>query len=920
MTRFGVVVAFLGLAVAAGAQAPSDEWQTITTAHFRIHYPRAYAAWSVRAASRLESIRAAVVTEVGYDPPHTIDVVIANPIADSNGLAWPLLDAPRIIFYTQPPGPDEQIGAYRNWIDLLAVHEVAHVVHLLRPSRNPAQRIIERLVLPLNPITLGAPRWVLEGYATVVEGRLTGAGRPSSTMRAIILREWAANGRLPSYSTLDSDRRFLGMSMAYLVGSAYLEWLEERSGPESLRNLWSRMTARQRRSFAGAFQGVFGESPERLYGQFVAELTASAIAVNRAGELQEGELWQETPRASGEPAVSPDGSQIAMVIRAENKPAKIVVWSTGPADEEQRRYDERIRKIMERDPLDVPPVRTKPLPRKPVHSFTPPDGGDVTSQRWTPDGKSILYSHRQPDHDGFLHHDLFLWTPETGENRRITQLADVHDADPFPEANTAVAVRSRFGLSQLVTVNLNDGSVTPLAEPSLETIPSEPRVSADGRRIAYSHHQEGRWRLRFLNRAGDSWNSNGDHDCDFDANVSSPEWSRSSDGEIVATMATNGFADLYRIRDCAATPISRLTSGAFDPAPSPDGRVFFMSLETDGFALRVLDGAATAPNPPTVLSSMVPAVPPSPPNPSAFEIQPLEAARAYGFGRQEWSTLFGQNIAASQEAIEAGVRLGDIVGRLDTIALVSIGDEDAQQGLAVASAWRGWPIEILGHLYRAEDRRGDRDGLELRGRRTIRFPLSELTVQGGVLAAEPMSLGFVDSELSFRQRLGSWRLHESVRAAGEFASSRHYRGIISAGVGRGSFRVSGRYQRDATNNADDSFELIEIGGLPSSIIPDSAFGRRVFDPALPVATLIGDSYESRRVEAMTPILPFTMFWQDHRSGDEHLALAGVEIALASDAVPVLRLPAFDFTLGAARIFDEPLRGRTRWWFGLRWRP
>ena len=69
-------------------------------------------------------------------------------------------------------------------------------------------------VLPLNPITLAAPRWVIEGYATVVEGRLTGSGRPASSIRAAILRKWAVSGRLPSYSQLDSDRRFAGMSMA----------------------------------------------------------------------------------------------------------------------------------------------------------------------------------------------------------------------------------------------------------------------------------------------------------------------------------------------------------------------------------------------------------------------------------------------------------------------------------------------------------------------------------------------------------------------------------------------------------------------------------------------------------------------------------------------------------------------------------
>jgi hypothetical protein len=104
---------------------------------------------------------------------------------------------------------------------------------------------------------------VLEGYATVIEGRLTGAGRPSSTIRALILRRWAENGRLPTYAQLNSDRRFLGMSMAYLTGSAFLEWLEQQPGvaPDALRNLWSRLTARHRRSFDEAFIGVFGDRP-----------------------------------------------------------------------------------------------------------------------------------------------------------------------------------------------------------------------------------------------------------------------------------------------------------------------------------------------------------------------------------------------------------------------------------------------------------------------------------------------------------------------------------------------------------------------------------------------------------------------------------------------------------------------------------
>jgi hypothetical protein len=527
------LIAILLLAAPAFAQGPSDDWRTAETTHFRVHYPREYEEWALRAAERLESVRDAVSKEVGFAPPQTIDVLVVNPVAEPNGVAWPFLDTPRMIFFAEPPGPDEQLGAYGHWIDLLAVHETAHLVHMLRPSRNPLERTLERFALPLNPITLRAPRWVLEGYATVVEGRLTGAGRPSSAIRALILRRWAENGRLPSYGQLNSDRRFLGMSMAYLMGSAYLEWLEQRSGPDSLRNLWARMTARHRRSFNEAFIGVFGDRPDRLYARFAAELTASAMTIERSGERHEGALFQETPRASGDPAVSPDGTQIAVVIRDRDRPEKLVVWSTGAPVEEEKKYKERMNEILKRDPEDVRAIRTKPLPRKAVHSLVMPNGGDIDGPRWMRDGQSLLFAHRLRDAEGFLHFDLYRW--DFTSLTRITHLADVRDADPLPDGRTAIAVRSRFGASQLVNVDLASGAVIPRSEASIDTVVTHPRVSPDGQRIAHVAHRGGRWTLYVDDVA-----------VTVPGDPASPEWI--SNDELVVTVFSRGFAELFGVR------------------------------------------------------------------------------------------------------------------------------------------------------------------------------------------------------------------------------------------------------------------------------------------------------------------------------------------------------------------------------------
>ena len=142
------------------------------------------------------------------------------------------------------------LGAFRDWPELLAVHEYAHIAHLERPTRNPSERRFWRLL----PLALGADPAAhaalgRRGYATYVEGRLTGSGRPHGAARAAYLRQWALEGKLPTYAEFSSGGDFAAGAMAYLVGSAYLEWLVAQRGDSSLVAVWRRLSARQPRSF-----------------------------------------------------------------------------------------------------------------------------------------------------------------------------------------------------------------------------------------------------------------------------------------------------------------------------------------------------------------------------------------------------------------------------------------------------------------------------------------------------------------------------------------------------------------------------------------------------------------------------------------------------------------------------------------------
>ncbi|MFL6193806.1 MAG: hypothetical protein ACJ75H_06515 [Thermoanaerobaculia bacterium] len=950
------------LPLPAAAQGPAADWRTLTTAHFRVHYPAASEAWTRAAAARLESIRDRVVAEVGYDPPEVVDVVVSDPVADPNGQAIPFLGWPRMILWTSPPGPTSEIGHYTEWSELLIVHEETHLVHLLRPSRNPARRLLSK-VAPVGPIVL-APRWVHEGYATVVEGRLTGSGRPYGDLRAAVLRRWAQAGKLPTYGRLAADPgTWRGMSMAYLMGSAYLEWLEAKHGPGSLRNLWARMTARTPRSFDDAFRGVFGESPADLYDRFRAELTWQSLEAERlAGPPAEGELWQDLTWTTGAPMVSPDGGRLVAVLDARDKPARLAVWSLTPDVDAERKWREKREETARRDPEDVPAVVTKPFPHKVLNTLES-QGPEPAMPRWMRDGRRILFVRFEPDGEGFLHPDLFIWTPRNGEVRRLTRGADLRDPDPAPFGGWAAAVRNRDGASQVVRVELETGEVRALTEPSVTEVYDRPRVSPDGRRIAFALHREGAWRLAVMDveRGGIA-----ELAPPAGATVDSPAWSHDG-ATLYAAVGSRGFVDLYAFPADGSgppVPLTRTRGAALAPAAAPDGSgLFFLSLEPDGFDLRrlPLPAAATLEARAEPPAGLIPAIPPPAPaeRPQPFARAEVAPSVPYGIGRQELLPLIGGSASSTGGIMELGLRGGDVLGRLDWLALGSIGQGGWPEGGALAVAWRGWPVEAGLHLFTSSERpteeedvagRGnlldlDRQGFELWAGRDWLWGTSRLDVRvrglwdevEPVRRGDPLEqrLGSLTATWAGLRHWGDWRLdpvvgvhYETGRTEGAVSWSR-WGGGLRAGVEYQGTRLGLTWRRDSSRDVAYGFDAYQLGGPEISLLPPSALSSRVFAPALPVGAWLGTEHEGQRAELELGLLPAPIFWERHRlwgygnAKGDWLSLAGLEYRFRLGPMPIGRLPALDLRVGVARILEDPLaefEDSTRWWLTTVWRP
>jgi hypothetical protein len=964
MTRrvLSLTLALLGAHFAA-AQSPSAQWRTIETPHFRVHFPAPFGPWARRAAGAIESIHERVSQAVGFRSERSIDVLVEDPAATANGIAFPFLDRPFVVLWTSPPEPESGIGDWSDWMEDLVTHEVTHIVHLTRP-RNRSRGIVARLSpLPLGPVALNSPRWVAEGYATLIEGALTGSGRPASSYRAMVLRRFAIEGKLPGYAALSSTGGWLGGSMAYLVGSTFLEWLEAKEGKGSLQRLWKRMASRRGGGFPTAFRAVFGRSPADLYDRFRAEVTAAGIEEEKrlvSAGLVEGDPWQRLNGGTLSLQVSPDGSKLLARRDPKRGESFLAVWSLDETTEDRKEEDrrrEREAKIL-RDPNEVADRPEVPRWRAPKWRLPTANGFAAGNPRWMPDGESILFTRRAPDADGVLRLDLFSWRPRDGSVRRVTRLADVVEADPAPSGRWAAGVRSRYGVSELVRVDLESGETRALPVAGAPEDPwrvwSHPRLSRDGESVAALLHVQGRWRLVTLPAEGGEI-----REIPLPGSpAGEPAWS--SDGSRLFVAADR--EGIWNVESAGARGgassdlLTRVTGGALAPAPSPDGKaLFFLEITAKGVDIHRLALPAKALVPLGRRTEGFPLLPPEPAPAAPFSRSDVAPDRPYRIGPSHvirpvatWS------VGPDGSAWQVGVEGSDVVGRLDWVAAASVGNAAGPRGGSVALTWRGFPVALSAHVFSARERPGrqrlvhrpeldsDRTGgfLDASWGRTFSGGRLRLDAGGGASRVQPLSGGkdFDRALFSIRGRAASRSIRGKtgfgVELDGSGSAGRTDRrswNQFLAGAGLSAFfpvaRISAFGRFGDTGGSPTRFDLFSVGGAPSAVLPEGLDRNRVELAALPAAVQTGERVESVRGEAAFRGFPLVLYgerlraWTPGAAKPDPVRVVGAEIRIDERSLPISVSGDLSLYAGVAKIrSSSPRFDSVRGYAGLLYRP
>jgi hypothetical protein len=895
-----------------------ERWRTLETAHFRVHFLPPAEGFARAVAARVEPVRAEVATLVGHFPDKTVDVVIGGAAANASATGLPFRDGPRVVLRATPPA-SARLEDFADWIALSLGHELAHIAHLSRPPEHKVLSYLSR-TLPVTSLILHLPEWVPEAYATSIADRLACAGEPRRPLAGALLRQMAASGHLPDHAEIDRDTAWPQVPGREAVGTGFLAWLEQRPRG-SLPEVWRRMTASAPRTFRGSVARTFSAPLEQLYGEWQRELATRGPGGGPTA-----------PRGSGvdamsAPHVAAGGDLVVTLQRHDGKPRLAILEPGGG-----------LRAWLD---LDVAPS---------------------AEPRWLPDG-SVLFVRGVAAGEDAIRGDLFRWWPETGRLDRLTFEADLTAVDAAADGSWAAAVENRWGASALVRAGLEGerSSIQPLVAATPDTLLDAPRLSPDGRRLAFLRHRGAGWRLVVRDLGSGAERELGDPRLRV---LAWPAWS--PDGRwIVVTVAEGDAVRLEawstveqgagaRSRRLLSDPGAIAMAGAFDTSDlGGEPALLHLALDAERGVLLVRQPwHAAAPG----------AEAPSPPADTATASCPVPAlagdeSRPYGRGPTTYSSLLGGGFSPSANHVVSGWRGGDVVGRWEAVAIASASSSGAETGGIVSAAWRGWRLPIELHGYSVERRpsqqpevvpglgesldlvergfaleSGWRDAAEHRTLKLDVALMAHKLLEPGAAAIDRYAVqlrGDADWAIELpatRLRLGTSLL--GVTGWTESADWRRYGGALRGGVSRAFGRRI--YTLDASWSAlvaDDArlvHDRLVLGGTPSSLVPRRLDLGRIYEAALPAGTAIGDRWQSQRLEVSHGGTPLRVFWARHRLWEEGsgrgdwIRLGGVEITADRDARPLFRLPSSTVRVGVAYVLDEPFRHEWMYWAGLAW--
>ncbi|PKI15733.1 TolB family protein [Colwellia sp. 12G3] len=951
----------------------AQDWQTFETENFRVHFTPEYRQWALSSAREMEVVRQLIKDQQGRVLTEKVDTFIIDPYNAANGFAVPLSHKPYMALFATPAQSDTVISNSTGWQQLLVLHEYVHLVHLAQKSRSNWRNNVANWYDIFDASQINGERWVSEGYATLLESRLTGRGRLFNNQIEAIIQKFARQGAMPSYKELSvANDNFMSGSMAYLVGVRYLKWLEDNYGVDTLDAVWTRWSGVEQRDFEAAFKGVFPDTAKNLYQRFVAEYTFNAMKHEvKLGKNSNADnrsaLWLDLSDYISGPSLSPQGDYLAIVETQrtdEGKTTKLNVYKTSENTKKADEFTKDNKELLDADPQDIVDKAPSVFKREVAYTLNQKNNRGINNPRWL-DKDTLIYGSATLASINSLHQDLFSWHLPTNTVKQLTKSANIRRFDISNDGLYIIAERNRFGYSQLVKVSLSPSSIgqvtAELTQKSLEHVYDFPRLrpTSDGKpsdSFAYvSSSLNNKWQLK-VRQLSDGQETIIPLPENYQF-LSFPEWSK--DGEALYFVAGLDSATRIYKYDFTTEGLSSITSGeqvVTWPMVQADNKLLHLAINSEGSDVFQLD--LTKANKQLITDTTTS---------SAMTVEladKLKLAKAtvdidesigaqstYGIGPQQGTiTLAESYYSASSSIFEVGYKSGDVLSRFDW--QVNLSQDIFSNILSGASGvvrWQGWPVKLLAHsyLFNLKTDQQDSNALAL-GKTTekgllfeARYPYNVDTLSVDVFAqaqasqfensqhvdfsSQSFSLGI---EQSWSHDQQSWGISQKINAQvisaqddqadvdisgnGNDGSYTGSNGLVNLSAHIKSFSLGFNYLW--AQRSEDAGDILSLGGYASTLIQDKAHLNKQLAPELAFYRQTGNDYQA--YQAYIPLGIVELFYTRHEMTERDIIDSyGVKGTLNND---------FGFTgvtnlvinYGIAQVNPENESSDTQGWVAL----
>jgi Tol biopolymer transport system component len=553
------LVGLLG-ALPAGAQTKdlTRRWRTVQSEHFEVSYPEPLALVARRVLAVAERATTRMAPILGDQPKKRVQIVLTDEIDTANGNATPL-HYNTIRLYVSAPADLSVLGDFDDWLTVLVTHEHSHILHLDNIGGLP--RIVNEVFGKIWAPNMLQPRWIIEGIATYLESRETAGGRLRSTQYEMYMRMAVLENNILHFDTLNNRTDYWPHGdIWYLYGSRFINWLVQQYGEEIITDMAEWYGSR-------AIPFSVNRMGKRLTGKTFGELYTLWIEdmQRQYGGVEEMLREQGLTRAR---RVTFRGETIRG-LRFVGDQRLLYYAQDGRSDPQIRALDlsagNRVQRVVRSAGESYPTVHPN---------------GDLYFESFDA-FKTNVYSY----------YDLFRFDKRGAWNRkRLTRGLRARYPDISPNGDAITYVRNDSGTQTLWIASLDDIEATQEVLVDSERFEQvyTPRFSPDGTKVAYSAWRKGGYRDIQVIDLETREITHVTHDRAMDTG---PAWS--PDGSrLYFSSDRTGIANIYAWEpgDVGVSQITNVVSGAYTPAPSPDGtRLAYIGYTSRGYDIYVLD-------------------------------------------------------------------------------------------------------------------------------------------------------------------------------------------------------------------------------------------------------------------------------------------------------------------------------------------